>query len=1315
MGRLQRRLRVHRPAGFGPARAAAEHLEPRRLLTAGRLDGTFGNGGTVVTTFSQGYGAVDAALQPDGKILAVGAAVPGYELRDGFQLLRYDAAGSLDPTFGVGGRAPAPPTMAGWTPMDMALAPDGDIVISGAFVHLRLGQPDQDFVVTRFHADGSLDTGFGTNGVVLRDWGEFSRAYAVAVQPDGKILAAGWTTWSGDQLSVLRFNPDGTTDTSFGNGGIAQTEPSGLGWPALTYSMALAPGGKILVGGYASDPARNSGAAVARFNADGSLDTSFNGTGSVILSDVPHEVQELYAYGDGRVLMAGEELLARRLANGQPDPTFSPNGRRAGLYGSAMGMDVGSDGTILATSYFENFTTFRFSDGGTWLDYVTTQIPGGTTATWDRAAAVVIQPDSKFIAVGSANGGTSFGLARYQGTQSPPEVSRAEFVLSPRAEIRFVFSEPVGGLDLDDLQVINTATGARLDPTKLFMNASSTGGGFNDATWVPVDPLPGGSYRAVLPAGSVTNGNGIGIQRFELPFTVPGGDVTPPLVNRYFYVDTPSQEIHFEFTEDVLDSLDLDDLIVTDRATGQRVSPGAFFLNARGGPNFPTEAVWVPADGLPAGNYQAALPAGSVADKSGNALPQDFAFLFTAGDPAPYVISARYSTAYDGAQKQIDLQFSEGLDETTVGSNDLIVTDRATGQRMRGVDLLGWTGGVGGTVRATWGGQYILPTGDYRAVLPAASVRDLSGQTMASDFGLDFSVGPQADETKPLVARAAYYDWPAPQQRLRFEFNEDVIGGLDLGALTVTNLDTGQALPAGAVRFRTWGSVTAGTAMVEWQVDPLAAGRYRATLPAGAARDQYGNPLASDGVLDFTVAGPGDHTPPAVARVSSQPTPPQVTVSFTEDVFASIDRAGFRVVDLATLEPVTDFGLNYSGAADSPTELRWYTDRALAPHTYRLTILAGNIADPAGNVMAGDFTYDFTLPKTDFTPPQVTGKLFDPGFGGGPPYLQYRFDEDVSRSIQPSDLVLTNTTTGQRVDPAGFNVYLDYASGLQTIAQWTVVGGLAPGDYTATLNRAGITDPSANALGTPDAGLLTFRVTAPAAVVGRFLFYNGSALDGGDLLPGAADDAAIATDKRALLPGQSLAFANVSSYSRGITGVMIDVAGLPAFGARGLIASDFAFSPGVPPPARVAVRRGAGAGGSDRVSLTWGAGAIRNQWLGVRMLANAVTGLAAPDAFWFGSLVGETGDGGAAVSSRPRVTAADLVGVLRTMNSSSGITGRFDFDRDGRVTARDLAAVRGNITASLGRAPTAIPAAVPAAAPAGPPAAAATDLLRNES
>src|SRR4029078_7967192 len=118
----------------------------------------------------------------------------------------------------------------------------------------------------------------------------------------------------------------------------------------------------------------------------------------------------------------------------------------------------------------------------------------------------------------------------------------------------FVFSEPVSGLDLDDLQVINTATGARLDPTQLFMNVSSTGGGFNDATWVPVDPLPGGSYRAVLPAGSVTNGNGIGIQRFELPFTVPGGDVPPPLVNRYFYVDTPSQEIHFEFTEDVLDS-----------------------------------------------------------------------------------------------------------------------------------------------------------------------------------------------------------------------------------------------------------------------------------------------------------------------------------------------------------------------------------------------------------------------------------------------------------------------------------------------------------------------------------------------------------------------------------------------------------------------------------------------------------------------------------------------------------------------------------------------------------------------------------------
>jgi ELWxxDGT repeat protein len=160
---------------------------------------------------------------------------------------------------------------------------------------------------------------------------------------------------------------------------------------------------------------------------------------------------------------------------------------------------------------------------------------------------------------------------------------------------------------------------------------------------------------------------------------------------------------------------------------------------------------------------------------------------------------------------------------------------------------------------------------------------------------------------------------------------------------------------------------------------------------------------------------------------------------------------------------------------------------------------------------------------------------------------------------------------------------------------------------------------------------------APAGVVGRHVFYNNSVYDGRDPAANAGDDAAVAPDKRALRAGGATSFANVSSYTRGINGLMIDVAGLPAGGE--LSADDFAFRAGrsadtaawadAPAPTSIAVRRGAGAGGGDRVTLTWPDGAIRNAWLQVTLKATANTGLPGDDVFYFGSLVGDAGGSGA--------------------------------------------------------------------------------------
>jgi subtilisin family serine protease len=206
----------------------------------------------------------------------------------------------------------------------------------------------------------------------------------------------------------------------------------------------------------------------------------------------------------------------------------------------------------------------------------------------------------------------------------------------------------------------------------------------------------------------------------------------------------------------------------------------------------------------------------------------------------------------------------------------------------------------------------------------------------------------------------------------------------------------------------------------------------------------------------------------------------------------------------------------------------------------------------------------------------------------------------------------------------------------------------------------------------------TLRHLLPTAVVGRHVFYNNSAFDSRSAAASPADDNGIAADKAALLPGAGPAtFANYTSYSKGINGVMVDVRNLPA---GDLTADDFALNLGTdsdllaswqpaPTPRAVSVRRGAGVDGSDRVTLTFADGAIKNTWLRVTVLANEHTGLAAPDASYFGNAVGETGD-------NPANATVNLfdIGAIRShlFATAQPMTNPFDLDRDGRVNSMDL-------------------------------------------
>ncbi len=267
----------------------------------------------------------------------------------------------------------------------------------------------------------------------------------------------------------------------------------------------------------------------------------------------------------------------------------------------------------------------------------------------------------------------------------------------------------------------------------------------------------------------------------------------------------------------------------------------------------------------------------------------------------------------------------------------------------------------------------------------------------------------------------------------------------------------------------------------------------------------------------------------------------------------------------------------------------------------------------------------------------------------------------------------------------------------------TVIYPVKPGDPVPTITR--INDLTVEVVCGGETDIVTFdsameglatlyidvgkTVGPDASVVGREVFYNNSSFDGNDSAANASDDAAIATDKTALLNGQTATFANYTSYSRGINGIMVDVDGLPAVPT----AADFEFAygndadpsgwPTAPAPTSVTVRSGAGTAGADRITLIWADNAIEsNNWLEVTVKSTAQTGLPADDVFYYGNAIGETGNS----ATDAQVTPTDEVAVRNNPASlainPAAITHSCDFNRDKKVGPTDMILCRNNGTNS---------------------------------
>jgi len=355
-------------------------VAPHRVeAAAGDLDPRFGNGGVAFTDFSQTTElAYSVAVQADGKIVLSGQSGVSPNLHSA--LARYSRNGRLDSTFGTGGKVAVAFNSVSDYLYAVAIQSDGKIVAAGS-------ANTTAFLLARFNADGSLDQGFGTNGSVETTFGDQSaEARGIVVQADGKIVVVGVSgAGSYSELNdfvLARYNSDGSLDPSFGSGGKVTTHFPGVDNTGSTAtSVALQSDGKLVVGGYRKQSDRTSHEfALARYNSNGTLDSAFGQAGKVMTKV---GLGDAYSFGialqsNGRIVLAGYSSTTL-------DHDFSLVGYTA-------------NGTLDST----------FGSGG----LVTTDFSGGTD---DIAYAMTVQADGKLVVAGRTGEypENDFAVARY--------------------------------------------------------------------------------------------------------------------------------------------------------------------------------------------------------------------------------------------------------------------------------------------------------------------------------------------------------------------------------------------------------------------------------------------------------------------------------------------------------------------------------------------------------------------------------------------------------------------------------------------------------------------------------------------------------------------------------------------------------------------------------------------------------------------------------------------------------------------------------------------------------------------------------------
>lgn len=364
-----------------------------RYNTNGSPDSTFGNGGKLTTDISANDDfASSVIIQKDGKLVVTGYSNTGTETNVDFVAVRYKTNGSVDSTFGINGKQMTDFNLSNDFAYSAAIQTDGKILVGG---YTGTGtENNADFALVRYNTNGSLDTSFNANGKQTTDF-EFSDNYinSIAIQSDGKIVAGGHNgNYGAYKFALARYNINGSLDNTFNGSGNQTTNFEFK--DASINSIAIQTDGKIVAGG-----SSNNNFALARFNADGSADTTFNHQGvQITLASAGENMIQSIAIKDNKIYAAGfgqypgnfGVIASYLLTNGPLAPAVSiTSPANNTTYTSPATIKItaaafDADGTIAGVKFYKNSTYLKtvFTKPFT---YTLANLPPGTYSITAKA------------------------------------------------------------------------------------------------------------------------------------------------------------------------------------------------------------------------------------------------------------------------------------------------------------------------------------------------------------------------------------------------------------------------------------------------------------------------------------------------------------------------------------------------------------------------------------------------------------------------------------------------------------------------------------------------------------------------------------------------------------------------------------------------------------------------------------------------------------------------------------------------------------------------------------------------------------------